>query len=250
MVHVRAGMGGRNVPESPETPPRGVGADFFESGPPTPAAGMPERNTPLKGGTSNIPVPCQTGTRNALPEYSGPGIPAIPAPKPNTVAAVYADGGLIASNPSPIAGMWAFCHVDAENWRVHEESGVLVPQEVGGPVTNHHSEVLAMLFGLEALPDGWSGQACSDSKNALRLFFHEGSLRAIPDAWRPRVGAVLRRLGRIEPVHLDGHPTRAQLAAGIGKRGNPVSEHNVRVDALCSQEGRRYQLVQTAGATR
>ena len=32
---------------------------------------------------------------------------------------------------------------------------------------------------------------------------------------------------------LDGHPTRSQLEAGKGKRGGPVSEHNVWCDKAC-----------------
>lgn len=164
------------------------------------------------------------------------------------VVAVYADGGVLKSNPSPIAGMWAFCLVDADGWRVREESGVIEPDEVGGPVTNHHTEVFALLSGLAALPDGWSGKACSDSKNALRLFFHEGSLQKIPEAWRPRVGAVLRRLGTIEPVQVKGHPTKALIKSGAERdaRGRLISEHNVRVDALCTAAGERHLLVLAA----
>ena len=163
------------------------------------------------------------------------------------VVAVYAYGGLIASNPSPIAGMWAFCHVDADDWRVREESGILEPRDVGMvPVTNHHTETYALLMALEALPDGWSGRVCSDSKNALRVFFGEGSLAKLPSLWRPRIGAVLRRLGKLEPLRLDGHPTKVQLKAGIGKRGGPVSQHNVRVDDLCTREGKRFMLARRA----
>lgn len=143
--------------------------------------------------------------------------------------------------------MWAWCHVDAGGWRVREESGVLTPDDVErAAVTNHHTETYALLLALEALPDDWSGRACSDSKNALRVFFGEGSLRKLPAAWRPRIGAVLKRLDRIEAIRLDGHPTRAQLAAGIGKRGGPVSHHNVRVDALCTQVGERFMLARMA----
>lgn len=159
------------------------------------------------------------------------------------VVAVYSDGGLLRGNPSSVGGTWAWCHVDASDWRVREQSGVIIPADVEGhAVTNHHTEVLALLHGLEALPDGWSGTAYSDSKNALRVFFGEGSLNKLPRAWWPRIGAVLRRLGDMQHIRLDGHPTRAQLAAGVGKRGGPVSEHNVRVDRLCSEAGQRFML--------
>lgn len=160
--------------------------------------------------------------------------------------AVYGDGGLIRSNPSPVGGMWAWCHVDAAGWRIREESGVIVPSDVADVspegVTNHHSETLALLLGLEALPDGWAGTVYSDSANALRVFFAEGKVNKFPLAWQQRIGAVLRRMGQMGHVRLDGHPTRAQLRLGIGKRGGPVSEHNVRVDKLCTEAGKRHML--------
>lgn len=166
------------------------------------------------------------------------------------VAAVYADGGLIERNPSPVAGMWAWCHVGADGWRIREGSGVIVPADVvevsPEGVTNHHSEVLALLLGLEELPDGWSGTVYSDSKNALNVFFASARVNKLPASWRPRVGAVLRRLGAMRSVRLDGHPTKAQLKAGVGKRGAPVSEHNVHVDRLCTRAGERFMLASVA----
>lgn len=265
-----AGMVGRNVFALTETPTEGVG-ESSSSEIATLPPGMPERNTlSLRERVEHSGGP-GGGHPECFPEHSGPTIPALPGagrsrvrgavhvvgpgpiriedfepPAPGVVA-VYSDGGLIRSNPSPIGGMWAWCHVDADDWRVREESGILEPSDVEGrDVTNHHTETYALLMALEALPDGWTGRACSDSRNALRVFFGEGSLRNLPAAWRPRIGAVLRRLGRIEPIRLDGHPTRAQLAAGIGKRGAPVSEHNVRVDDLCTKAGERFMLARTA----
>jgi hypothetical protein len=40
---------------------------------------------------------------------------------------VYADGGVVNINPSPIGGTWAFCHVDANGGRIREESGRIEP---------------------------------------------------------------------------------------------------------------------------
>ena len=166
------------------------------------------------------------------------------------VVALYADGGLLQSNPSPIAGMWAWCHVDADGWRVDEASGILTPADVAASgVTNHHTETYALLAGLEALPESWSGKVCSDSKNALRVFFGEGSLKKLPASWHRRIGAALRRLGPVEAIRLDGHPTKAQLAAGVGKRGGPVSPHNVYVDRLCTRTGERFMLTRRAVAS-
>ena len=41
-------------------------------------------------------------------------------------------------------------------------------------------------------------------------------------------------------VLLDGHPTKAQLEAGIGKRGHLVSKWNVLCDKMCNEEAERY----------
>jgi ribonuclease HI len=166
------------------------------------------------------------------------------------VVAVFADGGVVRQNPSPIGGTWACCHVDRDEQRIWCASGFILPSEVGGwPVTNNQTEFYALLAGLEALPDGWHGDACSDSQVTLIRFFQRGALRGIPDAWRQRMGYTLRRLDPlIRPVLLDGHPTRAQLAEGVGKRGHRVSEHNVWCDAACGEEGRKLFRQQTAGA--
>lgn len=161
------------------------------------------------------------------------------------VIAVYADGGLLKSNPSPIGGMWATCHVDADGERVWSASGLILAdasdplfREVG----NNTAEFRALLAGLEALPDGWSGTAYTDSLLTIHRFTNPetAGLGGIPDDWCRRMAYVLGRLGVLEFVLLDGHPTRAQLAAGIGKRGNKVSEFQVWCDQECTRLGREY----------
>lgn len=162
---------------------------------------------------------------------------------PSDVVAVYADGGCILRNPSPIGGTWAACHVDAEGKRVSQSSGVILPLDAGcGEVSNNQSEFYALLMGLEALPDGWSGQVCSDSRVTLLRFCHSAKLNGIVWSWQRRLGAVLSRLGKLEPVQLDGHPTKAQLINGVGKRGQKVSEHNVWCDLKCSMLARGFLL--------
>ncbi len=165
----------------------------------------------------------------------------------SAAVAVYADGGVILSNPSAIGGTWATCHVDASGARIWEASGVILPADVGMPfVSNNQSEFYALLMGLEAVPDGWSGRACSDSSITLARFFRMGKLNGIPFDWRARLSNVLGRLGRVESVLLDGHPTRAQLAAGIGRNGHPVSAHNCWCDRRCTEEARRHVAEVTA----
>lgn len=166
------------------------------------------------------------------------------------VVAVYADGGLIRANPSPIGGMYAACHVNADGERVWSASGLILA-DPSDPlfvvVGNNQCEFRALLAGLEALPDGWSGTVYTDSLLTIRRFREPDAvgLGGIPDDWRRRAAHVLGRLGRLEYVLLDGHPSRAQLAAGVGKRGNPVSEHQVFCDELCTKIGREYLGVET-----
>jgi ribonuclease HI len=156
--------------------------------------------------------------------------------------AVYSDGGVVKVNPSPTGGMWAACHVDAVDNLVWSASGVVLadPDDEFLPlVTNNQTEFRAMLAGLEALPDGWSGTVYADSLVTIRRFRDDARVAGIPLEWRKRMAYVLGRLGTLTYVLLDGHPTRAQLAAGVGKRGNPVSRWNVWCDEACTEEGRR-----------
>jgi ribonuclease HI len=76
------------------------------------------------------------------------------------VVALFGDGGCIGVNPSPIGAPWAVCGVDAAGRRVWERTGVLTPAMVGtAGATNNQSEFVAILMGLEAMPDGWSGRS-------------------------------------------------------------------------------------------
>lgn len=160
-----------------------------------------------------------------------------------SVVAVYADGGVVRHNPSPYGGIWACCHVDEAGSRTWEDAGWLLPGEFNnGVVTNNQTEFYALLIALELVPAGWSGRACSDSNVTLLRFFRSGRLNGIPMRWQHRLGRVLARLGAVEPVLLSGHPTRSQLAAGVGRGGRPVSEHNVWCDRRCGELARLVEL--------
>lgn len=156
--------------------------------------------------------------------------------------ALYADGGVIAVNPSPLGGTWAWCLVDAAGERVQTASGVLTAAENGQPVTNNVSELYALVAGLEALPARWCGTVYSDSWVSLQRVFLAAPLKGVPHWLRVRLHIVQRtgRLAKLPYVLLDGHPTKAQLAAGVGKRGKPVSEQNVWCDAACTAQARAY----------
>jgi ribonuclease HI len=155
------------------------------------------------------------------------------------VVAIFADGGCVERNPSPIAGTWAWCHVSEEDERCRQESGLEPAAEwPGGMVTNNQMEFVALVRAIEALPSGWTGTVHSDSKVSLGRLFRGWKLTGIPPVWRQRGSLALGRIGQVTVVLLDGHPTRAQLLAGRGKRGNPVSPHNVWCDRACGDAGR------------
>jgi hypothetical protein len=166
------------------------------------------------------------------------------------VAAIFADGGVIGLNPSRIGGTWAWRAVDAHGLPVAQGSGVHAWDGSGPGVTNNLTEYLALLHGLESLPEGWSGQVCSDSKITLGRFFWGWKITGVPQPFVARGAAVLARLrvDQCTPVLLDGHPTRRQLAAGVGKRGHPVSIHNVFCDQECQRLAREAPRVVAVGA--
>ncbi len=162
--------------------------------------------------------------------------------------AVYADGGVVEVNPSPLAGVWAFCTVAADGLRLHESSGVILPYEVlpdpvrGQVVTNNHAEFYAVMKALTILPDGWSGSVCSDSQVTLDRISGKCRLQYLPQAWIEQVSRQLRRLGTLEYVYLKGHPTRKALTRGTyGDKQMPVSIHNVWCDQACQREAQRFK---------
>ncbi len=158
---------------------------------------------------------------------------------------LYVDGGVIGSNPSMIGGTWA-CRLI---WRYDQSldfSGVVQPHQVTHafePVSNNQTEMLALLEGLRRLPDGFCGTIYSDSQVTLGRAFMGWKWNNIP-SWMHVVYQQhrkrLKHWAEIKYVLLDGHPTRAQLAAGTGKRGHPVSIHNVWCDRACKKAGETF----------
>lgn len=162
------------------------------------------------------------------------------APKAPIVA-LYTDGGVIGANPSLIGGTWAWCMVDASGELRRQAVGWLSPAELGAEaVSNNHTELLALVLGLEALDADFAGTVYSDSWVSLQRVFLAARLNNVPSWLVERLQAIQRsgRLASLEYTLLDGHPTRAQLDAGIGKRGNPVSKWNVWCDEQCTQMAR------------
>lgn len=156
----------------------------------------------------------------------------------NDVAALYADGGVIGKNPSTIGGTWAWAHVDVNSERIKTASGIITPTEARMPaITNNLTELYAIVLGLEALPAAWAGTVYSDSWVSLQRVFFAAKLNHVP-TWLVERLWNLQKTGQLRAVQwqlLDGHPTKAQLEAGRGKRGNLVSVHNVWCDEACQR---------------
>lgn len=156
------------------------------------------------------------------------------------IVAVYTDGGVIKKNPSPFGGTWAWCGVDKDGNRIVEKSGS-VPATETRTVSNNHTEQIAIVKALEFLPDNWNGTVYSDSMVALGRVFDSWSERNLPKNISMRSKAAVARLGKIDRVLLQGHPTKADLECGIGKKRNlPVSIHNVWCDKACGLEAKKF----------
>lgn len=158
---------------------------------------------------------------------------------------LYADGGVALSNPSPIAGTWAFVYVNAEGVTVKERSGLLLPSYLGRrTVSNNDTEFYAVLRGLEALPDGWSGDVYSDSQCTLlryqRVVNCQPPTKTMCVEHYERAEVAVDRLGPLRFLHLKGHPTRSDIARGHTAKGQPVSLYQVRCDILCTERAQEY----------
>lgn len=158
---------------------------------------------------------------------------------------LYVDGGVIGANPSMIGGTWA-CRLIHNTGRTRDFSGVIQPHQMvhfKEPVSNNQTEMLALLEGLRRLPDDFNGTIYSDSQVTLGRAFMGWKWKNIP-SWMHAVYQLhrhrLKKWDEIEYVLLDGHPTKAQLAAGVGKRGHPVSLHNVWCDQACKEAGETF----------
>lgn len=162
---------------------------------------------------------------------------------------LYCDGGVIGRNPSEKGGTWAWCGVDNGGNMVASNSGVIDPAEWGylagvcGPfvVTNNVSELIAVLEAVESVDLGWSGTVYSDSQITLGRVFMGWARNGIRKKLSDRLDHVIDRMGEVQHVLLQGHPTKADLARGIGKKRNlPVSVHNVWCDKECSKRAKEW----------
>jgi len=120
---------------------------------------------------------------------------------------------------------------------------ILVKPKYRRLVTSNQTEMAALLFALSRVPDTWYGHVYSDSKVSLGRLFWGYKWTNIPEMWMKGYEALRSRLVNwesIQQTHLDGHPNQMQLETGIGKRGNPVSVHNVACDRMCRYAAKLY----------
>lgn len=152
----------------------------------------------------------------------------------------YCDGGVIASNPSSIGGTYAY-RLIYDDGHIEEYHTATTPAQMGVDViTNNQTEMIAALMMITQLPHDFEGTVYSDSAVTLGRIFKGWKWKNIPQRFHEmykRQRIRFTNWDKIKYVQLDGHPTKAQLASGIGKRGNPVSEHNVWCDEACQKAG-------------
>jgi ribonuclease HI len=152
---------------------------------------------------------------------------------------LYTDGGVIARNPSPIGGTWAFRTVDSTTGQVQYSAKNWFKARSGVAVSNNVAELRAMVEGLTWLlaAHPWErlGTVYSDSMVTLIRVFRAGQLNGVPTELVQRLQVIQKSgaLARLRWVLVKGHPTRAELAAGVSKKGLPVSIHNVACDRDC-----------------
>lgn len=157
---------------------------------------------------------------------------------------LYCDGGVIGHNPSEIGGTFAY-RILRNGEVVCEKSLVITPKQAKLPaITNNLTEMCALVAGLGQLPDNWQGMIYSDSMVTLGRVFEGWKWNNIPDWLHIKFQVERNRLinwNLITYTLLDGHPTKEQLESGKGKRGHPVSLHNVWCDHACQEQAARFQ---------
>lgn len=195
-------------------------------------------------------------------------------------ARVYADGGVLHKNPSPVGGTWAYVLLDGGGTVLEEAVGLVVPGLTGSHprppavdgvgvhvgawpgdvVTNNQTETLALVNAIAVLPDGWAGVLCTDSEVAHGRVLWGWNLtggHGLPPAVIQHLYRQRARLGRMTGQLLAGHPSRAELRAGqkvkLNRRTNkmqpfPVSKWNVRCDTLCDLAADAYLTLLEEGA--
>ena len=158
---------------------------------------------------------------------------------------LYCDGGVIGHNPSRKGGTWAWKRIDDSDNSVQTNFGILRPDMMNlREITNNISEFYAVLNGLRYLPDDWRGIIYSDSQVTLGRIFKGWQMNNIPVKMQVQLKQEQERLvnwKKIAHVLLQGHPTKKELACGVGKNGCAVSEYQVWCDLKCQELSKSYE---------
>lgn len=174
----------------------------------------------------------------------------MPHQKPNDE--LYVDGGVIKKNPSPIGGTWA-ARIIKNNVVVLEDAGVITPEYARmAVISNNLTEMAALVFGLQHLPDDWKGTVYSDSAVTLGRAFKDYKWGGIPNWLQAAFRKQKSRLiywHDFDYVNLQGHPTIEEIKAKVSKNGRPVSHHNKWCDDACSRVGDAYFKAWEKGLT-
>lgn len=170
---------------------------------------------------------------------------------------LFTDGGTIGKNPSDIGATWAWVGINEDEAVACHDYGVIKATPEWPTVSNNYGEFYALLKGLEAMPQAWSGRVYCDSQLTLGRFFHGWKNKNIPESLITRAQAAVHRIGKVTPTLLAGHPSKSDLEKGVTPDGRPVSEWNVFVDKLCNDAGAAYlksqkefDIVSTNASTR
>lgn len=153
---------------------------------------------------------------------------------------LFTDGGCIGANPSAKGGTWAWCLVE-DGKLTRSASGLLLPADAElTKIGNNLTELFAAVLGLEAMGEDFRGIWHTDSRVTIYRLFRHAKLKGVPAWLTKRVHALRSRL-RCEAKLLGGHPTKAELKAGVRRDGAPVSEWNVWCDKACCARAEEWR---------
>lgn len=154
----------------------------------------------------------------------------------------YCDGGTIGPNPSLLGGTWCWVWIDNTGTKIKHEKGIIEPEDIELPeVTNNVAELYAAIRLIDSLPEEWEGTIYTDSLITLRRITTGNKFKGVP-IWLTNWTMKLRSYKKYQVSLLSGHPTKAELVKGFGKRGYPVSEHNKFCDQQCSKLASDFKL--------
>lgn len=147
---------------------------------------------------------------------------------------VYADGGVIGKNPSPIGGTWCYIWTKEDKATDNHCDGSITAAEMGTPtVTNNQTELLAVVRAMENLPKNWKGTVWTDSRCTIaRMRSPKSKMRGIPEWLEREVRLIQKRMPHARYEYISGHPTQNELAAGKSHDGHPVSRWNATCDHI------------------